>query len=228
MLFAITCSAQELPELVEIKGGSFLMGLEKASHLNDAAPARTVSVCDFYLGKTPVTVAQWKYFVEKNKKKMPAEPSWGWIDNHPMVNITWAEAVEYCDWLSEQTGKMVRLPTEAEWEYAAGKPDKSTLTTLGWFQDDSLITTKPVAQKKPNDKGLLDMNGNVWQWCRDWYGWYNTYKTQNPIGSYTGDFRVLRGGSWYNFSKDYEVTMRQKYFSGARFDYIGFRVAALK
>lgn len=225
-IITATVFAQNLPEMVEIKGGIFQMGYENGSNINDAAPVRTISVSDFYMSKTPVTVAQWKYFIEKTGKKMPAEPTWGWKENHPMVNITWAEAVEYCDWLSEQTGKIVRLPTEAEWEYAADKNDNNNLIEMGWFQDNSPLGTQPVAQKKPNKFGLYDMMGNVWQWCRDWYNWYNKNQTKNPIGPYSGDFRIIRGGSWYNFARNCGNNIRQKSISSARFDYIGFRVAS--
>lgn len=226
-IIATATFAQNLPEMVKIQGGTFLMGYENGSITNDAAPLRNITVSDFFMSKTPVTVAQWKYYIEKTGKKMPTEsPSWGWVDSHPMVNITWSETVDYCDWLSEQTGKIIRLPTEAEWEYAAQEDNKSKLTESGWFQDDSLTTTKPVALKKPNKFGLYDMVGNVWVWCRDWYGWYNKNQIKNPIGPYFGDFRTLRGGSWYNFSKSCGSHIRQKCTSGARFDYIGFRVAA--
>lgn len=225
-IITVSAFAQTLPEMVEIKGGVFQMGFENGSNINDAAPVRTITVSDFYMSKTLVTVAQWKHFAEKVGKKMPVEPAWGWKENHPMVNITWAEAVEYCDWLSEQTGKIVRLPTEAEWEYAANKEKKNNLTEIGWFQENSPSGTQPVAQKKPNKFGLHDMMGNAWQWCRDWYNWYNKNQTNNPIGPYSGDFRIIRGGSWYNFAGSCGSNIRQKSISSARFDYIGFRVAS--
>ncbi|MCD8540162.1 MAG: formylglycine-generating enzyme family protein, partial [Leadbetterella sp.] len=221
------CLAQDLPEMIRVKGGTFTMGREDGSNINDAAPVRRVTVSDFHMSKTPVTVAQWKHFAEKTGKKMPAEPKWGWEDTHPMVNITWNEAVEYCDWLSEQTGRIVRLPTEAEWEYAAGTcKSPEELRKGGWFQNDSLTSTRPVAQKSPNRFGLYDMAGNVWEWCRDWYAWYPANQTRNPIGSYTGNFRILRGGSWYNFAESCGIQLRQKYLPSVRFDYVGFRVVA--
>jgi formylglycine-generating enzyme len=220
--------AQNLPELLKIEGGVFMMGAENGLNVNDAAPIREVTISTFYLSKTPVTVSQWKYYLGKTGKKMPDEPSWGWQDNHPMVNITWTEAIDYCDWLSEQTGHIVRLPTEAEWEFAAQDDGSNKLVEVGWFQNDSLKSTQPVGLKKPNKFGLHDMMGNVWQWCRDWYAWYNTNQKKDPIGPYKGSLRTCRGGSWYNFAETCSIKKRQKCISNTRFDYIGFRVATRK
>lgn len=218
--------AQDIPEMVKIKGGTFEMGLDDGSNITDTAPLRKVTISSFSMSKTPITVGQWKNFSVKAAKKMPDEPDWGWIDTHPMVNITWTEAVEYCDWLSEQTGRIVRLPTEAEWEFAAGKISKADFTKVGWFQNDSLETTKPVGEKPANALGLHDMIGNVWEWCRDWYAWYSKKQTQDPVGSYTGTFRIIRGGSWYNFAETSNKHQRQKYLPNVSFDYIGFRVVS--
>jgi formylglycine-generating enzyme required for sulfatase activity len=135
-------------------------------------------------------------------------------DVHPVVHVSWNDAKAYCAWLSEKTGKTVRLPTEAEWEYAAGggsgkrtkyagTSEASELTDHAWYSENSGGNTHLVGEKKPNSLGLHDMSGNVWEWCEDWYGetYYDECKTKgrvsNPHGPTTGRARVLRGGSWF-------------------------------
>jgi len=228
--------SQDIPKMVSVPGGTFLMGDSLSVDRHNTQKAHLVTLDAFAIGETPVTVAQWKFYCEQTNREMPAPPAWGWQDDHPMVNVTWAEAVRYTDWLSFHTGRICRLPTEAEWEYAAKEAGKlephrhsgnADLPELGWFLDNCPDGgTKPVARKKPNALGLFDMSGNVWEWCRDWHHWYPAQAVENPNGPPSGMFKVVRGGSWYNTDRFCRVGHRGKQRSANRLDYIGFRVVA--
>jgi formylglycine-generating enzyme required for sulfatase activity len=166
---------------------------------------------------------------------MPAAPDWGWHDNHPIVNVSLNDVLKYIAWFNTKTKVIYRLPTEAEWEYAAKGGNKNTITPysgssdlsdVAWFESNSLNRTHPVATKKENALGLFDMSGNVAEWCQDIYSSYPGKTVADPKGGSTGFFRIVRGGSWYNLAIFCENTHREKYVAGARFDYIGFRLAA--
>ncbi|CAG5000411.1 Hercynine oxygenase [Dyadobacter sp. CECT 9275] len=192
------------PQLISVKGGTFKMGDEKGS--NDEQPAHQVTVKDFKIARTETTVAQWRVFCNATKRQMPDLPGWGWHENHPVVNVSWDDAVAYCRWLGEQTGIPFRLPTEAEWEFAARGGVKSNHTvfsgdpridSVGWYAATG-YGTKPVATKKPNELGLFDMTGNVWEWVSDWYdaAYYTQSAKENPTGPATGTYKIYRGGAW--------------------------------
>ena len=161
---------------------------------------------------------------------MPSAPSWGWQENHPIVNVTWDDASAYAQW----AGK--RLPTEAEWEYAArgGRLSKGYTYSGGndpgavaWYDGNSGKQTQPVGEKSPNELGLYDMSGNVWEWCADLYdeNYYRNSPKQDPTGPSSGQFRVLRGGSW-NINDSYcRLTYRNWFFPSLRGNNIGFRCA---
>lgn len=181
LVIHFNAQAQRFPDMVKVEGGTFTMGSEEVREQKDttATPLHQVTVKSFSIGKTEVTVAQWKAYCTATSTRMPVEPAWGWVDNHPIVNVSWDEAVAYCQWLSGQTGKNYRLPTEAEWEYAARGGNKSNgfifaggqaVYKYGWFEDNSNATSQPVAKKRPNELGLYDMSGNAWEWCHDWWG----------------------------------------------------------
>jgi formylglycine-generating enzyme required for sulfatase activity len=183
----------------------------------------------FYLGIHAVTRGQFSAFVNETNYQTEAEKDgkggqgvdsaakWGssrkpensWrtfgmaqTDSHPVVNVTWNDAIAFCDWLSTKEGKRYRLPTEAEWEYGcrAGIADwSSDLGGIGdyaWWEYNSNGQTHPVGEKKPNGWGLYDMLGNVCEWCSDWYGKYLDGAVTDPIGAMEGSDRVVRGGSW--------------------------------
>jgi formylglycine-generating enzyme required for sulfatase activity len=170
--------------------------------------ARKVTISKpFYMAKYPTTQQQWQAL-------MPTNPSKFEGPNNPIDSVQWKAARGFCTKLAAKTGKPVRLPTEAEWEYAcrAGTTtdyyfgdDPNTLTDYAWHEDNSNDTTHPVGQKKPNAWGLYDMCGNVWQWCNDWYGKmdYTTGPATDPQGPAKGDYlafgnaHVLRGGAWH-------------------------------
>lgn len=238
-LFTITStllSAQTYPEMIEVQGGTFTMGDTEMEGDENEHPAHEVTLNTFSISKTLVTVAQYKAYCRATGKSMPKPPEWGWIDNHPMVNVSWQDAVAYTDWLADKFDKDYRLPTEAEWEYAARGGNQSkgykyagarSLDAVGWYGEDwKTGSTHPVAQKRPNELGIYDMSGNVWEWCRDWYGldYYANSPSDNPRGPASGSFRVLRGGSWDYSAADCRVARRSVGDPSIRFFGNGFRV----
>ena len=156
--------------------------------------------------------------------------------NHPVIHVSWNDAVAYCEWRSRKEGKTYRLPTEAEWEYAAGAGannrskwagtnNESDLGTYAWFTSNSGSKTHPVGEKQPNSLGLYDMSGNVWEWCSDWYAsTYPSGSQTNPTGAATGSSRVLRGGSWSNYADYCRVANRCSYYANNRDNNCGFRL----
>jgi formylglycine-generating enzyme required for sulfatase activity len=191
-------------EFVFIKGGCFQMGDTFGDGYGSEKPVHQVCVDDFYMGKYEVTQGQWETV-------MGANPSYfkGCGSNCPVESVSWNDVQEFISRLNQRSGKRYRLPTEAEWEYAArsgGKAEKWSGTSsegeLGqyaWYFGNAGGRTHPVGEKRPNGLGLYDMTGNVWEWCSDWYGenYYQNSPRNNPEGPGNGASRVLRGGSWY-------------------------------
>ncbi|OWY23184.1 hypothetical protein C7N43_07475 [Sphingobacteriales bacterium UPWRP_1] len=225
-----------LPEMVYIEGGSFNMGYNSLLSL-DEGPVHPVTLDGFYMAKTEVTVDQYRTFCNATSREMPFPVSWGWIDNYPIVNVSWDDANAYCVWLSTVTGQKYRLPTEAEWEYAARAGNQSTVLDypfsgslfigeVGWYKDNSLEQPHPVGLKNANRFGLYDMTGNVWEWCSDWYdaAYYFSSDAKNPAGPYFGEKKVLRGGSWATPTTDCSVYDRDMGFPGLGLHFTGFRV----
>ncbi len=156
-------------------------------------------------------------------------------DNHPVYYVSWEEAQMFCRELSALTGKTYLLPTEAQWEYAArgGKNSRKykysgsyAIDAVAWYTSNSGSSTHPVKQKRANELGLYDMSGNVWEWCSDWYGTYSSSMQNNPTGASSGQFRVLRGGSWIFDAQDCRVSYRVNISPSFRGSY-GFRVVCL-
>jgi formylglycine-generating enzyme required for sulfatase activity len=198
-----------IPEFVAVKGGTFRMGSN--SGYREEKPVHNVTVSDFNISKTEVTFEQYDVFCDATGRGKPYDEGWGRGDR-PVINVSWRDAVAYCEWMSKVTEKTYRLPTEAEWEYAARGGNKSKgytksgsndLDAVGWYSSNSGRKTHPVAQKQPNELGLYDMSGNVWEWCSDWYGDYSSSPQTDPQGSNSGDYRVLRGGGWYHDTLDH-------------------------
>ncbi len=191
-------------KMVLVKGGTFQMG---SNEYDSEKPVHPVTVSDFYISKYEVTFDEYDAFCEATKRQKPADQGWG-RGKRPVINVSWEDATAYCKWLSEKTGKNYRLPTEAEWEYAARGGAKSEgfeysgsddLDKVAWYSSNSKNQTHPVGQKKANELGLYDMSGNVWEWVQDWYGDYSSKAQTNPKGPGSGASRVLRGGSWIGY-----------------------------
>jgi formylglycine-generating enzyme required for sulfatase activity len=209
---------------VPIPAGTFTMGDGEYAH-------KVTLTQSFHLGQHEVTQEQYE-------KVMGATPSNFKGPQNPVEKVSWDDAVEFCRKLSElpeekSGGYVYRLPTEAEWEYAcrAGTKtkysfgdSKSKLGDYAWYVKNSGDTTHPVGQKKPNPWGLYDMHGNVWEWCQDWHGAYPSSAATDPTGVASGSYRVLRGGSWFNYSDNCRSFIRGWDTPGGRDDLLGFRV----
>lgn len=218
-------------QLVFVKGGCFQMGDTFSNGDSDEKPVHEVCVGDFYVGKHEVTQGQWK-------KVMSSNPSYfkDCGDDCPVENISWIGAQEFIIKLNAQSGKKYRLPTEAEWEYAArsgrksekwaGTSNESALGDYAWYSRNAGSKTQVVGRKKPNDLGIYDMTGNVWEWCADLYGekYYSKSPRDNPKGPSSGSSRVTRGGSWCNGAGNARALHRNFVEPDHRNTFIGFRI----
>jgi formylglycine-generating enzyme required for sulfatase activity len=231
---------QNLPKFVQVKGGTFTMGDESGLRNKDQRPTHKVRVKDFNMSQTEVTVAQYRYYCKATGTPMPKAPSWGWQNNHPIVNVSWQDAIKYTNWLSNKLDERVRLPYEAEWEYAArgGKKGKgykysgsNNIADVSWYDANSKDKTNAVAGKKANELGVYDMSGNAFEWCMDKYGvdYYDNSPKDNPKGATEGDRRIVRGGGWNLNNKFSSVAFRYgSSFTGELYEYFGFRVVSIK
>ena len=216
-------------EMVFVEGGTFTMGAtaEQESDAYDfESPTHSVTLSSYYIGKYEVTQAQWRAVMGSN-------PSCFTGDNLPVEQVSWNDIQEFITKLNQQTGKTFRLPTEAEWEYAARGGNKSkgykysgsnTIGDVAWYGNNSSNTTHPVGQKAPNELGIYDMSGNVWEWCQDWYGSYSADSQTNPTGPSRGSTRVLRGGSWGSNARNCRVSIRNILNPDYGYDNNGFRL----
>jgi formylglycine-generating enzyme required for sulfatase activity len=214
---------------VWIPSGDFMMGCSPGdSECNpEERPAHQVTITKgFWMGQTVVTVGAYKRFAGTTGRQMPAAPDFntGWVnENMPIVSVTWEDAQAYCGWLGG------RLPTEAEWEYAArgGSTEGryGNLDEIAWYNQNSGGQMHEVAQKRANGFGLYDMLGNVWEWVNDCYDWnyYRNSPSQDPSGPASGQLRVLRGGSWLSFPRSVRVSDRDRGLPGGRDNGLGFR-----
>lgn len=224
----------QIPTFIEVPGGAFEMGNDGGK--KNEIPAHEVTLKDFSISETEITVSQYRLFCNETLKNMPEAPSWGWCEEHPMVNVNWFDATYYCIWLSEKLNKKVRLPTEAQWEYTARAARNKNyvhsggekMELLGWCRIDAQDTTHPVKSKKPNRLGIYDMNGNVWEWCADWYSkeYYSQSHSLNPENTDFGpqSYRVARGGSWDSDATTCTVYHRMAYKPISKYSDRGFRV----
>jgi len=216
-------------QFVLVKGGCFQMGDTFGDGDVDEKPVHEVCVDDFYIGKYEVTQAQWRTIRSNN----PSDFS-KCGNNCPVERVSWNDAQEFIRLLNQRSGKTYRLPTEAEWEYAArfgGKNEKyaggSDMDSVAWYGSNSGSTTHPVGQKKPNGLGIYDMSGNVWEWVADMWSdsAYSSHSRNNPIYTGSGSYRVLRGGSWRTLQSYVRAASRFHRSSGYRDLDIGFRLA---
>jgi len=219
-------------EMVLIPPGTFTMGCSASNSYgcqNNETQHQVTLTQAFYLSRTEVTQAQWV-------AKMGSNPSYFVGDtSRPVEQVSWNDIQPFC------TSTGMRLPTEAEWEYAyragtttafhgwpanpSGTNDDNQLGTIAWFLSNSANTTCPVAGKAANGFGLYDMSGNVWEWCQDWNGAYASGAQTNPTGPGSGSFRVLRGGYWADDSNSCRASSRGNASPDFRYFYFGFRVA---
>ncbi|MCI7699929.1 MAG: SUMF1/EgtB/PvdO family nonheme iron enzyme [Candidatus Onthomorpha sp.] len=218
--------------MVKIEGGTFHMGATSEQG-SDAFyweyPVHSVTISDYYIGETEVTQELWEAVMGSN-------PSYFTGNNQrPVEYVSWYDCQEFIKKLNQLTGKKFRLPTEAEWEYAArgGKysrgykySGRNDVDEVAWYESNSGETTHPVATKEANELGLYDMNGNVWEWCKDWYGEdYQSNSQTNPTGPSEGEKRVLRGGSCFNSDWGVRVSYRNGSTPESRYDDHGLRLA---
>ncbi len=226
--------ARTLGYWVFVSGGTFLMG--RNGEFRDERPIHNVVLSNFYISKYEVTVKEYRNFTTATNRTFPAPPSWGWNDDAPMVKVSWYDAKEYCAWLDSTSGKGVRLPTEAEWEYAArgGKNSQrfaysgsNAVEEVAWYYFNAAGRTYNSGLKKPNELGIFDMSGNAWEWCADWQGSYSSSIQRDPTGPATGNNKIFRGGSWFDYglgASECRVETRYDYTPGSKVDDGGFRI----
>lgn len=224
-----------------VEGGTFWMGAQRTEPYGQnydeeaydkESPVHSVMVDSFYMSETVVTQALWKAVMGDKSKN----PSFFEGDNLPVEQVSWKDCFGFIRKLNHMTGENFRLPTEAEWEYAARGGNvgnqsygnkysgSDIIDNVAWYDGNSGIGTHAVKTKFPNELGIYDMNGNVWEWCQDWYGSYNNDPQINPKGPSDGSYRVLRGGGWGDNARGCRVSDRHAHGPDRRFDYVGFRL----
>ena len=221
------CSNLPTIEMVYVSGGTFTMGATSEQG-NDAGsnekPAHSVTLDGYYIGKYEVTQALWKAVMDNNPSNFKG-------DNLPVENVSWNDVQEFIQKLNTMTGKHYRLPTEAEWEFAARGGNNSRGYKYSGSNNIEVVTwyyrncTHVVGTKSPNELGIYDMSGNVWEWCQDWYGSYSSSSQLNPTGPNSGSNCVLRGGSWDDEARFCRVSYRDYGIPDYRCINIGFRLA---
>ncbi len=239
---AVKDTVEYFEDMVFVSGSWFYMGSKRKT---DEKPVHKVYVSSFYMDKTEVTVYDFSRFCQASRRTMPPQPEWS-SDDHPVVNVTWDQAMAYARWVGK------RLPTETEWEFAAKAKsnennyllnsdsylvqsfgniaDESMLRVKTRFPikkqyDDGYVYTSPAASFPPNALGLYDMEGNVLEWCQDWYDKeiYTSHETHNPLGPAKGFYKVIRGGAWNRSGNYLRVSYRSWYNPKCSFNFIGFR-----
>jgi formylglycine-generating enzyme required for sulfatase activity len=227
------------PEMVRIEPGTFLLGSAEGEGYEDEHPQHQVRIArPFGMARYAVTFEEYDAFIKANKRKPAGDEGWG-RGRRPAINLSWEDAVAYAQWLSEKTGKRYRLPTEAEWEYAARAgttgawsfgSDQGDIDKYAWSRINSGGQTRPVGEKEPNPWGLYDVHGNVWEWVQDC--WHESYEGAPADRSAWeagggGDCgrRVVRGGSWANDPVNLRSAARNCNETAIRYFFLGFRLA---
>ena len=209
--------------MVYVSGGTFIMGGDESS---DQTPTHSVTLSSYYICKYEVTQALWRAVMGSNPSKFKG-------DNLPVEQVSWNDCQTFINRLNNYTGRNFRLPTEAEWEFAARGGNYSRhykysgsnyISDVAWYCDNSGNRTHPVGIKQANELGLYDMSGNVWEWCSDWYGSYSSYSQSNPTGATSGFGRVERGGNWCGLARYCCSSHRSYYAPGNSFDDLGLRL----
>ncbi len=231
---------KEIPfTFVKIKPGAFIMGSPEyeAGRNDDEIPHEVKITGVFHMQTTPVTLGQWKKVMGSIPSGVKAD---GFADDFPVVLVSWNECQSFIRRLNRLDTRRYRLPSEAEWEYAcrAGsmpafcggeisecfQGHDKVLDELGWYAGNSNRRMHPVARKRSNDWGLHDMHGGVMEWCLDWYGEYSPEPQSDPGGAYSGQGRVVRGGSWFANARNCRSASRFHWSPDSRSDLIGFRL----
>ena len=217
-------------DMVKVEAGTFMMGAtsEMKDPYDDEKPVHQVTLTnDYYMGKYEVTQALWQAVMGSNPSNFKG-------DNLPVETVNWNDCQEFISKLNSLTGRKFRLPTEAEWEYAARGGKKSRgyqysgsrkISDVAWYEGNSRSKTHPVGRKQANELGIYDMSGNVWEWCSDWYGSYSSSSQTNPMGSDSGAKRVRRGGSWCYIARICRSSYRYGDAPDCRGLYLGLRLA---
>lgn len=230
--------------MIYVEGGEFEMGATEEQNedaLSDEYPVRVVRIDSYYIGKYEITQKQWKAVMGNDFSVHESFYEWFpsieecFGDDFPVFFISMEDAQEFCNKLSEKTGKKYTLPTEAQWEYAARGgiykmktkySGSNDIDAVAWYIGNAEDKVHPVGQKKANILGIYDMTGNVWERCSDFYGTYDEEDIQNPIGPDNGDYYVSRGGSFYTEANDCRVSNRgqNRAIPIAQWAFFGFRV----
>ena len=220
-------------EMVYVEGGSFTMGSNDSrgvtNQYESTKPEHEVSLQSYYIGRHEVTQGLWSAVMGENPSNFRGS------ERLPVERVNWMEAQEFCMLLSQMTGYRFRLPTEAEWEYAArggvkrgdyafAGCSRKGLDSCAWYCVNSESRTHEVGTKAPNALGLYDMSGNVAEWCGDWMGEYEERGQADPAGPQSGDSRIVRGGHYYSTSSSCAVFDRGWYVPTGRTEYYGLRV----
>ena len=222
-------------KMIAVEGGTFKMGAtaEQQDPGSDEKPVHNVTLSNYCMGETEVTQALWQAVMGSNPSRFAGS-------NNPVEKVSYDDCITFINKLNTllsgqlPSGRKFRLPTEAEWEYAARGGNRSrgyrysgsdNLGSVAWYTDNSGNKTHQVKQKQANELGLYDMSGNVWEWCNDWFGDYSSSSQTNPKGPLLASYRVLRGGSWINITRYCRVANRNSFTPDFRVDYLGLRLA---
>ena len=217
-------------EMVRVEGGTFRMGAtseQEDDADSDEKPVHSVTLSSYYIGKTEVTQALWQAVMGSNPSDFKGA-------NLPVECVSWDDCQEFIQKLNRLTGRNFRLPTEAEWEFACRGGNNSrgykysgsnNLGSVAWYDGNSGGKSHPVGTKAPNELGIFDMSGNVWEWCSDWYANYTSYSQTNPTGPQSGSFRMDRGGCWDSSARDCRSSIRNYDYPSYRGDNLGLRFA---
>ena len=216
-----------IDNMVAVEGGTFTMGRKTKWYESSDEQEHQVTLSSYSIGKYEVTQEEWQAVTGSNPSSFKGP-------KQPVENVSWDDCQAFIKKLNEMTGKQFRLPTEAEWEFAARGGNASQgfkysgsndIKAVAWYEGNSDGKTHEVGSKAPNELGLYDMSGNVREWCSDWYGSYSSSVQTNPTGPSSGFGRVFRGGSWCNYARVCRVSDRNSYALGYRRSYLGFRLA---
>jgi len=221
-------------KMVHVQGGTFMMGANEGDKdaFDEEKPAHEVTLSDYWMGETQVTQALWRAVMGENPSGFRGDP------NLPVEHVSWLDCKDFIHKLNRLTGKEFRLPTEAQWEFAArggnlGKDNRylyaggNDIDDVAWYDENSMGKTHPVRKRDPNELGLYDMTGNVWEWCNDWYGeqYYRESPAIDPPGPSSGTDRVCRGGCWFNSARNCRVSKRDGDEPSCSIGYFGLRLA---